>query len=151
MLPCLVAIKIPEINTQSGNYIRLLKITLFSTIPCANHETTDELSIVIREYLYHFMEFIDTMDGEYKRDAAKVIHEYLYHFMEFIDTMDGERKRDAAKVIHEYLYHFMEFIDTMDGEYKRDAAKVIHEYLYHFMEFIDTMISFHGIHRHNGW
>ena len=42
--------------------------------------------------------------------------------MEFIDTMDGEYKRDAAKVIHEYLYHFMEFIDTMDGEYKRDAA-----------------------------
>ena len=40
-------------------------------------------------------------------------------FMEFIDTMDGEYKRDAANVIHEYLYHFMEFIDTMDGEYKR--------------------------------
>ena len=43
--------------------------------------------------------------------------------MEFIDTMDGEYKRHGAKVIHEYLYHFMEFIDTMDGEYKRDAAK----------------------------
>ena len=81
------------------------------------------------------------MDGEYKRDAAKVINEYLYHFMEFIDTMDGECKRDAAKVIHEYLDgdHFMEFIDTMDGECKRHGAKVIHEYLYHFMEFIDTM------------
>ena len=34
--------------------------------------------------IYSFHEFIDTMDGEYKRDAAKVIHEYLYHFMEFM-------------------------------------------------------------------
>ena len=58
------------------------------------------------------MEFIDTMDGECKRDAAKVIHEYLYHFMEFIDTMDGECKRDAAKVIQR-LYmsiYIMEFM-----------------------------------------
>ena len=41
--------------------------SVFSTIPCANHETTDELSIVIHEYLYHSMEFIETMDGECKR------------------------------------------------------------------------------------
>ena len=60
------------------------------------------------------------MDGECKRDAAKVIHEYLYHFMEFIDTMDGECKRDAAKVIHEYLYHFMEFI----AEYQMELVSV---------------------------
>ena len=35
------------------------------------------------------------------RDAAKVIHEYLYHFMEFIDAMDGECKRYAAKAKQE--------------------------------------------------
>ena len=55
VLPYFVASKIPESNT--GVIHLLLKITLFSTITCANREMADDLNIVIHEYLYHFIEW----------------------------------------------------------------------------------------------
>ena len=114
--PTLLPVRFPRSTPSRGNYILLLKITLFSTIPCANYETTDELSIVIHEYLYNFMEFIDTMNGECKRDAAKVIHEYLY----IISWNSSTQWMVSVREMQQRLY-------------------------------MSIYISFHGIHRHNGW